>query len=120
MFKDNRNKFIRQIMEYKPNETIRFQLKIDYTMMYFTTSLIILPLLDTLTWNEIKRAIDRRFEPEEDICSICEEEAQDYISCPKCSYQMCVGCIERIVDINYDKYGTPSCDCPACRFIYGM
>ena len=110
------NTIIHKIKEYMPNENITFRRHeiTDNVEVVFRQSVI--TILDTNTWDEIKRHIDAKLNMNKDIdCSICCEDMKNKrVSCPKCANYWCIKCYINIYKINKGLI-----KCPYCRFEYG-
>ena len=73
----NRNQLIHKINDYLPNDKIQFK-KHEITgdlQIIFTNKKAIMTVLESNTWDEIKRHIDAKMSNEKnDECSICSTE----------------------------------------------
>ncbi len=75
-------------------------------------------VLESNTWDEIKRHIDAKMSNEKnDECSICstKEIQKRRVTCPKCASDWCVNCY-----INIFRTNKGIIKCPFCRFAYGQ
>ena len=116
----NRNQLIHKIKDYLPNEKIQFK-KDEITgdlQIIFTNKKAIMTVLESNTWDEIKRHIDAKMSNEKnDECSICSSREMIQIrrvSCPKCACDWCVDCY-----INIFRTNKGIIKCPFCRYSYG-
>jgi len=119
MSKSNCNQLIHKIKDYLPNEKIQFK-KHEITgdlQIIFTNKKAIITILESNTWDEIKRHIDAKMSNEQkNECSICStNEIQKKITCTKCASELCVNCYVSIFRINKGII-----KCPFCRFTYGQ
>jgi len=115
----NRNQLIHRIKDYLPNEKIQFK-KHEITgdlQIIFTNKKAIMTVLESNTWDEIKRHIDAKMSNEKnDECSICstKEIQKRRVTCTKCASDWCVNCYISIFRTNKGII-----KCPFCRFAYG-
>jgi len=120
MNKLNRNQLIHKIKDYLPNEKVQFT-KHEITgdlQIIFTNKKAIMTILESNTWDEIKRHIDAKMSDEEnDECSICftNEVQERRVTCTKCASDWCVNCYISIFRTNKGII-----KCPFCRFAYGQ
>ena len=115
----NRNQLIHKIKDYLPNEKIQFK-KHEITgdlQIIFTNKKAIMTVLQSNTWDEIKRHIDVKMSNKQnDECSICStnEIQKRRVTCTKCASDWCVNCYIIIFRTNKGII-----KCPFCRFAYG-
>jgi len=115
----NSNQMIHKIKDYLPNEKIQFK-KHEITgnlQIIFTNKKAIITILESNTWDEIKRHIDAKMNIEKnDECYICstKEIQKRRVTCTKCSSDWCVNCY-----INIFRTNKGIIKCPFCRFAYG-
>ena len=114
----NHNQLIHKIKNYLPNEKIQFK-KHKFTgdlQIIFTNKKAIMTVLESNTWDEIKRHIDAKISNEKnDECSICStNKIQKRVTCTKCASYWCVNCY-----INIFRANKGIIKCPFCRFAYG-
>jgi len=120
MSESNRNQLIHKIKDYLPNEKIQFK-KHEITgdlQIIFTDKKAIMTILDSNTWDEIKRHIDAKISNKNnDNCSICstDELKNRRVTCTKCASEFCVTCY-----INIFRTNKGIIKCPFCRFAYGQ
>ena len=114
-----RNQLIHKIKAYLPNEKIQLK-KHEITgdlQIIFTNKKAIMTVLESNTWDEIKRHIDAKMSNEKnDECSICstKEIQKRRVTCNKCASDWCVNCYISIFRTNKGII-----KCPFCRFAYG-
>jgi len=114
-----RNQLVHRIRDYLPNEKIQFK-KHEITgdlEIIFTNKKAMMTILDSNTWDEIKRHIDVKMSNERsNECSICStnEIQKRRVTCTKCANEWCVNCYIRIFRTN--KGITK---CPFCRYSIG-
>ena len=115
----NRNQLIHKIKDYLPNEKIQFK-KHEITgdlQIIFTNKKAIMSVLESNTWDEIKRHIDAKMSNKKNNeCSICstKEIQTRRVTCTKCASDWCVNCYISIFRTNKGII-----KCPFCRFAYG-
>jgi hypothetical protein len=113
----NRNQLIHKIKDYLPNEKIQFK-KHEITgelQIIFTNKKAIMTVLESNTWDEVKRHIDAKMSNEKNgECSICSEIQKRRVTCTKCASDWCVNCYISIFRTNKGII-----KCPFCRFAYG-
>ena len=115
----NRNQLIHKIKDYLPNEKIQFK-KHEITgdlQIIFTNKKAIITILESNTWDEIKRHIDAKMSNEKnDECSICytKDIQKRRVTCTKCASDWCANCYISIFRTNKGII-----KCPFCRFAYG-
>ena len=120
MSQNNRNQLIHQIKDYLPNEEIHFK-KHEITgdlQIIFTNKKAIMTVIESNTWDEIKRHIDAKISIERnDECSICSttDIQKSRVTCTKCASEWCVNCYVSIFRTNKGII-----KCPFCRFMYGQ
>jgi len=115
-----RNQLIHRIRDYLPNEKIQFNIhEITGDLeIIFTDKKAMMTVLDSNTWDEIKRHIDVKLSNEKsDECSICStnELKKRRVTCTKCANEWCVNCYIRIFRANKGII-----KCPFCRFSFGV
>ena len=114
-----RNQLIHKIKAYLPNEKIQLK-KHEITgdlQIIFTNKKAIMTVLESNTWDEIKRHIDAKMSNEKnDECSICstKEIQKRRVTCNKCASDWCVNCYISIFRTNKGII-----KCPFCRHAYG-
>ena len=119
MSKENLNLLIHKINDYLPNEKIQFK-KDEITgdlQIIFTNKKAIMTILESNTWDEIKRHIDAKMSNEKnDECSICSTNKiqKGRLTCGKCASDWCINCYISIFRTNKGLI-----KCPFCRFTYG-
>jgi len=115
----NRNQLIHKIKDYLPNEKIQFK-KHEITgdlQIIFINKKAIITILESNTWDEIKRHIDAKMSNEKnDECSICytKDIQKRRVTCTKCASDWCGNCYISIFRTNKGII-----KCPFCRFAYG-
>jgi len=120
MSKSNFNQIIHKIKDYLPYEKIQFK-KHEITgdlQIIFTNKKAIMTILESNTWDEIKRHIDAKMNNEQkNECSICStnEIQKKRVTCTKCASEWCVNCYVSIFRTNKGII-----KCPFCRFTYGQ
>ena len=112
------NAILHKIKEYIPNEDISFR-RNPHTgdvELVFHRIKAVLSILDTNTWDEIKRHIDAKLNSKNNnSCSIClGDMSVKKVSCPKCANYWCIQCYIDIFKVNRGII-----KCPYCRFQYG-
>jgi hypothetical protein len=117
MFKDNKNTFIRNIMEYKPKEIIRFEKIDDCTMMYFINANQRFPIYPENTWTQLKKTIDMKLDGRS-YCIICEDIDVGVYLCPQCCNMTCLPCIQKIMTVNQKNFERTDASCPICRYSF--
>jgi hypothetical protein len=119
MSKSNLNQLIHKIIEYIPNEKVRF-VKHEVTgnlQIIFTNKKVIITISEYNTWEEVKRYIDTKISNEKnEECLICSknELQKKRITCIKCASEICVNCY---ISIFRENKGTIKCQ--LCNYIYG-
>ena len=109
------------------NETRKFDnLKVnfrdtinDYSFLISEDYNFEIPILDTLTIDDLRRLFFKRIEyiklnNKQEICNICVEDIKHNIICNKCSNNICGFCYINIIKINNGLF-----KCPYCKFTYG-
>ena len=120
MSKAKLNQLVHKIKDYLPNEKIQFK-KHEITgdlQIIFTNKKAIMTILESNTWDEIKRHIDAKMSNEQkNECSICStnEIQKKRVTCTKCASEWCVNCYVSIFRTNKGII-----KCPFCRFTYGQ
>ena len=113
----NLNQLVHKINHYLPNEKIQFK-KHEITgdlQIIFTDKKAIMTIIESNTWDEIKRHIDAKMSNKQDDCSICSNKIKKRVTCTKCASDWCVSCYVSIFRINKGII-----KCPFCRFTYGQ
>ena len=111
---------IRQILEYIPNEKIKFgKTKDGDTIIMFETRKSLFTILPSNTWLEIKRIIDSKIsDKKSDECNICCSNKLIHItrvSCCRCSESWCIGCNTKLFVVNKGL-----AVCPYCKYTFGQ
>ena len=119
MSKTNFNQLVHKIKDYLSNEKIQFR-KHEITgdlQIIFTNKKAIMTILESNTWDEIKRHIDAKMSNDQtNECSICSaDEQKKRVTCTKCASEYCVNCYVSIFRTNKGII-----KCPFCRFNYGQ
>ena len=114
------NELLHKIKNYLPNEKIQFNKNKNTgdLQILFTNKKAIMTILETNTWDEIKRHIDVKMSNEKSKkCSICStnEIQKNRVTCTKCSSEWCVDCYINIFRVNKGII-----KCPFCRFSCGI
>lgn len=111
------NSIIRQIINYIPNEKIKFRKSDEgLTELYFINHHSMMTILYENTWDEIKRIIDSKIkQTNNEDCLICFSSIKNRsISCNKCSNRWCIKCYADIFKANKGLVV-----CPFCRYTIG-
>ena len=111
------NPIIRQIINYIPNEKIKFGRSDEgLPELYFIEYHSMMTILPDNTWDEIKRIIDSKIKQTNDkdcliCCSLIKNKS---VSCNKCSIRFCLKCYADIFKANKGLIV-----CPFCRYTFG-
>ena len=117
--KMNDNEMIRKIIEYIPNEKLKFERNIHGDVaIIFVNRNSIMSIMTSNTWLEIKRIIDSKISDiKPDECILCNSNKLIHItkvSCNRCANSWCIGCNTKIMLVNKGLV-----ICPYCKFTFG-
>ena len=115
-----RNEMIRKIIDYIPNEKIKFgKNTCGSTELYFTNKNSMMTIREENTWEELKRIIDSKICQYTDTeCEICLKPhliQVARVSCCKCAKKWCIGCNIKMFNNNKGLS-----KCPYCRYVIGV
>lgn len=111
------NSIIRQIINYIPNEKIKFgKSEEGLTELYFINHHSMMTILIDNTWDEIKRIIDSKTKQinDKDCLICCSLITTKTVSCNKCSLRTCLKCYANIFKANKGLIV-----CAFCRYTFG-
>lgn len=115
----NANNLVRRVIEYLPDETLKFNRKDGNPLIFFSNRGAVLTILEENTWDEVRRRIDSVMSNDRcitniRICSICSNRQNEMVACAKCAKDSCIDCYINIIRTNkgFSK-------CAFCRYTMG-
>ena len=112
------NELVRKVVEYLPEEKMQFRRSEGGLQIAFVDRGALMTILESNTWDEIKRILDVKTSPlKDDTCPVCLEDTLHIqrVTCNKCANAWCVHCYIGIFRSNKGLMV-----CPYCRYSFGV